>query len=178
MWLGNQSCTAGWKFLDGSCYFFSNQTATWLKARKRCKEHGADLVTVTSDAENAFIVSHYSSLRCLSEGAWLGLRRHPKNVTRWIWLDELETELKYTKWHRKEPMNNRIDRNCTEIHPTKSIYWYGSPCHVQGCYICVRGEQRLETVSQLHSGVLPIMANTGRPRPKGVLFSGFRYIKG
>lgn len=140
VWLGNQSCTAGWKFLDGSCYFFSNETATWFKARKRCKEHGADLVTVTSDAENAFIVSHYSSLRCLSEGAWLGLRRHPKNVTRWIWLDDRETELKYTKWHRKEPMNNRIDRNCTEIHPTKSIYWYGSPCHVQGCYICVRGE--------------------------------------
>jgi len=27
-------------------------------------------------------------------------------------------------------------------------------------------------------GVLPIMAYTGRLRPKGVPFSGFRYIKG
>ena len=27
-------------------------------------------------------------------------------------------------------------------------------------------------------GVLPIMAYTGRFRPKGVPFSGFRYIKG
>ena len=27
-------------------------------------------------------------------------------------------------------------------------------------------------------GVLPIMAYTGRLRPKGVSFSGFRYVKG
>ena len=33
--------------------------------------------------------------------------------------------------------------------------------------ICTRG-----------GGVLPIMAYTGRLRPKGVPFSGFRYIKG
>ena len=30
----------------------------------------------------------------------------------------------------------------------------------------------------LPGGVLPIMAYTGRLRPKGVPFSGFRYIKG
>ena len=27
-------------------------------------------------------------------------------------------------------------------------------------------------------GLLPTMAFTGRPRPKGVPFSGFRYMKG
>ena len=31
---------------------------------------------------------------------------------------------------------------------------------------------------QTGGGVPPIMAYTGRPRPKGVLFSGFRYMKG
>ena len=31
---------------------------------------------------------------------------------------------------------------------------------------------------QTRGGVPPIMAYTGRPRPKGVLFSGFRYMKG
>ena len=29
-----------------------------------------------------------------------------------------------------------------------------------------------------HGGVLPIMAYTGKLRPKGVPFSGFRYMKG
>ena len=34
-----------------------------------------------------------------------------------------------------------------------------------------------ETVEKAR-GVLPIMAFTGRLRPKGVLFLGFRYMKG
>lgn len=134
------SCPTNWTFLDGLCYFFSTQTASWFSARERCKANGGDLVTISSDAENAFVVSHYSSLRCLTEGTWLGLHRHPKNSSRWVWLDDLESELKYTKWHRKEPMNDHLEKNCTEIHPTKSIYWYGRECTALGCYICVRGE--------------------------------------
>ena len=135
------SCPNGWRLLEGSCYFFSNHTATWDGARERCKKTGGDLVTVSSESQNAFVVSHYSSLSCLSEGAWLGLRRNPRNTSRWVWLDDLDAEPTYTKWHRKEPMNDRLDKNCTEIHPSKSIYWYGRECFAQGCYICVKGKQ-------------------------------------
>lgn len=35
-------------------------------------------------------------------------------------------------------MNDHLEKNCTEIHPTKSIYWYGRECTALGCYICVR----------------------------------------
>lgn len=140
LYVQGNSCPNGWTFFEGSCYFFSNQTATWVNARERCKEIGGDLVNVSSDSQNAFVSSHYSSLSCLSEGAWIGLHRNPRNTSRWVWLDELDAEPVYTKWHRKEPMNDRLDKNCTEIHPTKSIYWFGRECSAQGCYICVKGK--------------------------------------
>jgi len=35
-------------------------------------------------------------------------------------------------------MNDSLDKNCTEIHPTKSIYWFGRECSAKGCYICIR----------------------------------------
>lgn len=97
-------------------------------------------MNVSSDSQNAFVASHYSSLSCLSEGAWIGLHRNPRNTSRWVWLDELDEEPIYTKWHRKEPMNDRLDKNCTEMHPTKSLYWFGRECSAQGCYICIRGK--------------------------------------
>ena len=97
-------------------------------------------MNVSSDSQNAFIASHSSSLNCLSEGAWIGLHRNPRNTSRWIWLDELDKEPIYTKWHRKETINDRLDKNCTEIQPTKSIYWFGRECSAQGCYICIKGK--------------------------------------
>ena len=97
-------------------------------------------MNVSSDSQNAFIASHYSSLNCLSEGAWIGLHRNPRNTSRWIWLDELDKEPIYTKWHREETINDRLDKNCTEIQPTKSIYWFGRECSAQGCYICIKGK--------------------------------------
>lgn len=97
-------------------------------------------MNVSSDSQNAFVASHYSSLSCLSEGAWIGLHRNPRNTSRWVWLDQLDEEPIYTKWHRKEPMNDSLDKNCTEIHPTKSIYWFGRECSAKGCYTCIRGK--------------------------------------
>ena len=95
---------------------------------------------VTSDEQNAFVASRYSSSRCLTEGTWIGLRRNPKNLSQWVWRDDFNVKPQYTKWHRKEPMNERLDKNCTEIHPSKSIYWYGRECSARGCYICVKGK--------------------------------------
>ncbi|XP_058964490.1 uncharacterized protein [Pocillopora verrucosa] len=131
-------CPKRWSYLAGYCYFFSNSTATWSNARQRCIETGADLVKVTSDEQNAFVASRYSSSRCLTEGTWIGLRRNPKNLSQWVWRDDFNVKPQYTKWHRKEPMNERLDKNCTEIHPSKSIYWYGRECSARGCYICVK----------------------------------------
>lgn len=146
--LGN-SCPKHWSYLAGYCYFFSNDTATWLNARQRCQETGGDLVKVSSDAQNAFVASRYSSARCLTDGTWLGLRRNPNNLSQWVWLDDFDVEPKYTKWHRKEPMNDRLDKNCTEIHPSKSIYWYGRECSARGCYICVKGKYQISVFSKL-----------------------------
>ena len=40
------------------------------------------------------------------------------------------------------------------------------------------GGKRRKICASRGGGILPIMAYTGRLRPKGVPFSGFRYIKG
>ena len=48
-------CAPGWKEFNGSCYFaFIKPTATWSDARDVCKSLGADLIKITSAAENTF----------------------------------------------------------------------------------------------------------------------------
>ncbi|XP_015751043.1 PREDICTED: perlucin-like protein [Acropora digitifera] len=132
------SCPANWILFQGSCYFFSTHFTTWLTARELCKATGADLVTISSDFENAFVNSRLARSSCLSHTAWLGLHRHPFNSSRWVWLDNFSHYPEYTKWHRKEPMNDHLNKNCTSIHPDKSIFWYGTECTAQGCYVCLK----------------------------------------
>ena len=138
--LTGSSCPANWILFQGSCYFFSTHFTKWLTARELCKATGADLVTISSDFENAFVNSRLARSSCLSHTAWLGLHRHPFNSSRWVWLDNFSHYPEYTKWHRKEPMNDHLNKNCTSIHPDKSIFWYGTECTAQGCYVCFKGK--------------------------------------
>ena len=140
MILTGSSCPANWILFQGSCYFFSTHFTTWLTARELCKATGADLVTISSDFENAFVNSRLARSSCLSHTAWLGLHRHPFNSSRWVWLDNFSRYPEYTKWHRKEAMNDHLNKNCTSIHPDKSIFWYETECTAQGCYVCLKGK--------------------------------------
>lgn len=45
------NCQAGWEGFGSQCYYFSNNTSEWEKAREQCQQQGADLVQVSSEEE-------------------------------------------------------------------------------------------------------------------------------
>ena len=86
-------CDNGWKYYDhtGFCYFQGRQPVINTDAQNFCRNHGAYLASIHSDAENSFIFSKCSNkaLSCLdyiySEGVpsdcWIGLYRTGSDVT-------------------------------------------------------------------------------------------------
>ena len=45
------NCGDGWEQFEGQCYYFSNITMKWQKAREMCQERGGDLVRINSSNE-------------------------------------------------------------------------------------------------------------------------------
>uniref|UniRef100_A0A3B1K969 C-type lectin domain-containing protein n=1 Tax=Astyanax mexicanus TaxID=7994 RepID=A0A3B1K969_ASTMX len=41
-------CAVGWKYFSGKCYFFSDDTKTWIASRDECLAAGGDLVIISS----------------------------------------------------------------------------------------------------------------------------------
>ncbi|XP_056088737.1 C-type lectin domain family 4 member F-like [Rhinichthys klamathensis goyatoka] len=71
-----QSCNLsvnGWIACRGKLYLFSSYKLNWNRSRDVCVSKGADLVTITSQSEQSFLVSKI-------------------NETRWIGLNDLDTE--------------------------------------------------------------------------------------
>ncbi|XP_067281136.1 CD209 antigen-like protein E [Pseudorasbora parva] len=62
----------GW-IAHGKLYLFSSDKLNWWRSRDVCVSKGADLVTITSQSEQDFLVSKM-------------------NVTHWIGLNDLDTE--------------------------------------------------------------------------------------
>lgn len=54
-------CDNGWKYYDytGFCYFQGQQSLAYSDAQNQCKSRGANLASIHSGAENAFILGGY-----------------------------------------------------------------------------------------------------------------------
>ncbi|XP_071966136.1 uncharacterized protein [Antedon mediterranea] len=64
-----RACPPDWTAYNGSCYrYFSDDNANWQTARSACQNVGADLVVISSQAENDFVGS------LISAKAWIGFR--------------------------------------------------------------------------------------------------------
>ncbi|KAI8503940.1 hypothetical protein Bbelb_180080 [Branchiostoma belcheri] len=97
------TCKSGWREYKNHCYRFFRDKVDWHTANKRCKQHGANLASVTGVDENSFITH-------LIAGAPKGIVR---NVV-WFGLNRLEGQWKWTdgspyiykNWAPNEPGRN------------------------------------------------------------------------
>lgn len=48
-------CGKNWYLLGDTCYLFNTSGATWAGARKRCKDMGADLLTIKTRDVQSFV---------------------------------------------------------------------------------------------------------------------------
>uniref|UniRef100_A0A3B3XQ52 C-type lectin domain-containing protein n=1 Tax=Poecilia mexicana TaxID=48701 RepID=A0A3B3XQ52_9TELE len=72
--------SSGWRQHGSNCYKFKSETMkSWSAARHDCVEEGGDLVSITSQAENTYVMGTLSSTHL---DFWIGLSTlHDTNKT-------------------------------------------------------------------------------------------------
>ena len=89
---------------NGHCYeFITHHHKDWSHARDDCTTKGGHLVTITSSAENQFIMASLNSLNFQANGAWIGLSDQ-RVEGKWEWVTGnifLESDdIKYTNIYK------------------------------------------------------------------------------
>ena len=127
-------CPPHWLYFRSSCYFLSSSSLqsdlkTWLDARKECLKKRADLMKISSDAEN-------SIAGISGTGRWIGLRAY-KGVFRWI----DNTLVSFHRFLNNITANTgqrRADDKCVFM---QGRYWENVGCkRVRMKYVCKKGE--------------------------------------
>ncbi|XP_041470132.1 macrophage mannose receptor 1-like [Lytechinus variegatus] len=106
---------------NGSCYFFSDVKWDFFQADNFCKYHEMNLVSIGSQEEQDFLVTHLDD----NEDYWIGLN----GIS---WLDG--TSLVYNKF----PYNGSVfddEGRCFFMHPT-DLPWYDESCSASSHYVC------------------------------------------
>jgi len=120
-------CQNSWINLQGSCYKFSSKALNWNAAKSACEALGSSLVVINSQTEQQALISQ------VSQQAWIGMYRDPKDKSRWLWVDGSRPT--YTHWYPGEP--NNIYEECglmyNNVHGGK---WNDRGCSSQLPYVC------------------------------------------
>ncbi|XP_019619607.1 PREDICTED: fibropellin-1-like [Branchiostoma belcheri] len=109
-------CQGGWSEYNNHCYKLFKDKVSWSTANERCKQHGANLASVTSADENNFIA------RLISDGdlVWFGLKTDGNG---WKWTDG--SQYTYNNWAPGEPGQSFVlqSRKCANMY-AKDGGWY------------------------------------------------------
>ncbi|XP_036967264.1 C-type lectin domain family 4 member M-like [Acanthopagrus latus] len=123
-----QSC--GWRYFNGSFYYFSSEIKSWQNSSDDCKKRGADLVIINSQEEQNFTTMFQKIM-------WIGLTDSEMEGT-WKWVDGTplpKSDFRY--WADDEPSNENSNEDCAELKfylPEKS--WNDIPCSRELPWIC------------------------------------------
>ena len=128
--LSTAACPSGWKIFHDHCYKFASERRTWTDSRAKCKSEGADLVKISSTAENNFVANNKKS-----SNAWLGLRRGSDH--KFYWTDG--TRVVFTSWGRGEPNDSGGSEDCGHMWNRRRTKWNDAQCSNRWTYVCEKG---------------------------------------
>ncbi|XP_048579857.1 uncharacterized protein LOC5521688 isoform X1 [Nematostella vectensis] len=140
------TCDKTWTYWRGMCYLFSGDDLvsrqTWQDARAACQQAGAELISIQSAAENAFVYS--------------GFRAKYRSWTIWIGLNDLDDEsvyewsdgspLSYTNYNWKEPNDWQGQEDCLEMVRWNGK-WNDNQCNRKNPYICKKQNNSVPIIS-------------------------------
>ncbi|XP_066449342.1 C-type lectin lectoxin-Phi2-like [Eleutherodactylus coqui] len=121
------SCPVGWHAIGSSCYYLSTELRTWDEAKDECYKADSFLAMITDRKKSDSVNTLFTRFKRY----WIGLRRDPKNIHIWKWLDG--TEVTFTNWAVNEPNYLQQSEHCGE---TLSGPWNDENCTVKLNYIC------------------------------------------
>ncbi|XP_025098998.1 low affinity immunoglobulin epsilon Fc receptor-like isoform X3 [Pomacea canaliculata] len=101
---GSSTCPTGWQEFDNSCYVFLNETISCLSAVAFCSKEGAELVEITSEKENNFVVKLLTTKDGLS--AWLGVNDIIQDG-QWVYFSS-QSPLSYNNFYPNRPKSKRL----------------------------------------------------------------------
>ncbi|XP_052105081.1 adhesion G protein-coupled receptor E3-like [Mytilus californianus] len=140
-------CTPGFTAFDDTCYKLVHDKLNWTQAKEECtKVNGITyhLVTIKSQAEQNFVNGIISSLSFNdTERVWIGLARHPSNLSIFFWMDG--TNVSYDNWYTKKKSDdpfpdepNNEDEKCGNVfmEQNKLGHWNDEKCELEYFYIC------------------------------------------
>eukprot|EP00058_Branchiostoma_floridae_P019221 XP_002604710.1 hypothetical protein BRAFLDRAFT_80319 [Branchiostoma floridae] len=129
------TCPAGWLTNERSCYQFNtNHQTQWLEAKLNCEAVGAQLITISSQAEQDFINTMSPSLQAGGTNyLWTGLSDYVDDGV-FHWPDD---DVTYTNWLPSNPSDRPDYVDCTTIYTGDNEgHWETRECFEQHAYIC------------------------------------------
>ncbi|XP_046553451.1 hepatic lectin-like [Haliotis rubra] len=129
-------CAAGFIKFEDHCYILELDKTSWGTARSRCRELGADLVSINTEAENDFLLEkvkeYFPPSQQNSEYFWMGMLYASR---KYVWADG--TDVGFTDFQSGEP-NCMKDGTCKAFITTyrSSYEWEDAQSTYDFFYIC------------------------------------------
>ncbi|XP_067661562.1 C-type lectin domain family 4 member M-like [Haliotis asinina] len=129
-------CTGGFVNFEEHCYILKLEEVKWDAAVDRCRELGADLVSINTEAENNFLVEKIKEYYPPGEkkigNFWIGMLYEGG---KYVWPDG--TRVGFTDW-RSDNEPNCMDHVCSALISTyESVYkWEDATWSYDFHYIC------------------------------------------
>uniref|UniRef100_A0A8C6TLP1 C-type lectin domain-containing protein n=1 Tax=Neogobius melanostomus TaxID=47308 RepID=A0A8C6TLP1_9GOBI len=136
--VGNdQGCPAGWTPFGTRCFKFFDSTSTWTNAEKTCHSQGANLASIHSADENAFIIRLIREATGEDRQTWIGGHDAFKDDV-WMWTDGSVWD--YSNWAPRQPDNflNREKFLMVNWRANPGSAWDDGPEHEPRAYICAK----------------------------------------
>ncbi|XP_008843960.1 lymphocyte antigen 75 isoform X1 [Nannospalax galili] len=125
-------CDGNWEKNEqiGSCYQFNTQTAlSWKEAYVSCQNQGADLLSIHSAAELAYLTGKED----IAKIVWIGLNQL-YSARGWEWSDH--KPLKFLNWDPDMPSAPIIGGSSCARMDAESGLWQSVSCEAQLPYVC------------------------------------------
>uniref|UniRef100_A0A4X1TQT0 C-type lectin domain-containing protein n=1 Tax=Sus scrofa TaxID=9823 RepID=A0A4X1TQT0_PIG len=103
-------CPEGWRAFQSNCYFAFHDSKTWAQSERNCTELGAHLATISTEAEQEFLL--HSKEKQFSY--FLGLTSE-NHEGQWHWVDKTPFNPQMVFWHEGEPNNIVSVERCKGI---------------------------------------------------------------
>ena len=111
---------------------------TWRLAQAYCRQHGKDLASVMSRADNQALEQILAGQTTSQSSFWIGLFKDP-----WKWSDQSDSSFRY--WEKSQPNQ---DGDCA-LYNSLSNKWYDRGCTSSFPYLCYYGEQHAQHSTSL-----------------------------
>uniref|UniRef100_A0A672KFA0 C-type lectin domain-containing protein n=1 Tax=Sinocyclocheilus grahami TaxID=75366 RepID=A0A672KFA0_SINGR len=123
----------------GKLYLFNSDKMNWSSSRASCVSKGADLVTITSQTEQDFLVSKIKQTQWIglsdleTEGHWVWVNNQTLNETGvQFWFSEGPTEP--DNWKKQDPSGE----DCASLGDSNGNFqsWFDASCKKKKKFIC------------------------------------------